>query len=215
MQNAHLRIGQLEFLRNSGKTQSHVSVHVDRYMGEETQAHLISFFGNDAEVGAITAAIMENHRFELHFPDGSKQTVGLGKDASCYKGSLSVPGQKRPVRHVLAVSALLHANGSASRTFILNYREHTKEQAWSTLVALVGLPADPRWGPYILDELQREDKVKPLSGIGCEPVVIAATRDDLMKSIGRGCAARALLFPEKNGPVIWPGFTLRQALTAA
>jgi len=42
------------------------------YIGEKEQAHLLSYFGNDAEVAAVTAAIQENHRFDLRFPDGVK-----------------------------------------------------------------------------------------------------------------------------------------------
>ena len=62
MQNAHLRMGRLEYRRSTGKTNTRISVPVDRYVGEGEDAHLISLFGSDAEVGAITAAIHEKHR---------------------------------------------------------------------------------------------------------------------------------------------------------
>jgi hypothetical protein len=45
MQNAHLRMGQLEYRRSTGKTDTKISVHVDRYVGEGEDAHLISLFG--------------------------------------------------------------------------------------------------------------------------------------------------------------------------
>jgi hypothetical protein len=67
MQNAHLRFGRLDYRRNSGKTDTRISVHVDRYVGEGEDAHLISVFGGDAEVGAITAAIHERHTFTIAF----------------------------------------------------------------------------------------------------------------------------------------------------
>ena len=73
MQNAHLRMGRLEYRRNSGSTNTRISVHVDRYVGEGDDAHLISLFGGDAEVGAITAAIYEKHTFTVTFPDGSAE----------------------------------------------------------------------------------------------------------------------------------------------
>jgi hypothetical protein len=59
MQNAHLRMGRIEYRRNSGSTNTRISVNVDRYVGDGDDAHLISLFGGDAEVGAITAAIYE------------------------------------------------------------------------------------------------------------------------------------------------------------
>ncbi len=52
-------------------------MHVDRYVGEREEAHLISLFGGDAEVGAITAAIHEKHTFTLTFPDGQEKVIGL------------------------------------------------------------------------------------------------------------------------------------------
>ncbi len=215
MQNAHLRLGRLEYSRSTGKVQTRIFLHVDHYMGEEGQAHLISLFGNDAEVGAIGAAIQEDHRFDLIFPDGSRQSVGFGKDPSTYRGTLSLQDRKRPLRHLLAVSSFLHANGSAGRTFILNYQQHTREAAWATLVSLQGLPADPRWGDCILAELDRENKIRPMAGIGCVPVVILSTRTELLERIGRARASGFLPFPEKNGPVVWPRFTLRQTLIPA
>jgi hypothetical protein len=82
MQDAHLRLGRLEYTRSSEKTNTHIFLHVDHYMGDGRQAHLLSLFGNDAEVGAITAAIHENHTFNLVFPDGKTQVAGFGKDVS-------------------------------------------------------------------------------------------------------------------------------------
>src|SRR5260370_41083191 len=103
MQNSHLRLGQLEYQRSSVKTSTHISVYVSHYIGEKEQAHLLSYFGNDAEVAAVTAAIQENHRFDLRFPDGSEQRIGFGGDVSCYKGNRNVPQHKKSVRHVMAV----------------------------------------------------------------------------------------------------------------
>lgn len=101
MLNAHLRLGRLEYSRSTEKTSTHISLHVDRYVGEGRQAQLLSLFGNDAEVGAITAAIHENHTFNMIFPDGKSQVASFGKDVSCYRGSLSLPGRKQPFRHLI------------------------------------------------------------------------------------------------------------------
>ena len=212
MQNAHLRLGRLEYKRNTEKTSTRIFLHVDRYMGEGRQAHLLSLFGNDAEVGAITAAIHDNHAFELTFPDGKKQVTGFGKDVSCYRGSLTLRDRKQSLRHLIAISAPLHGNGSAGQTFVLNYQAYTRELTWATLVSLLGLPADPRWGSHILAELRRKQKIKSLDGIGCDPVVINATREELLEQIGHSCADGKLAFPEKNGPVSWPLFDIKHAL---
>ena len=52
MENAHLRLGRLEYHRNSAKQQTRIWLHVDRFIGENEQGHLLSAFGLDAEVGA-------------------------------------------------------------------------------------------------------------------------------------------------------------------
>jgi len=107
--------------------ETRIRLRVDRHIGEDRQAHLLSVFGNDSDVGAITAAVHEKAAFSLTFPDGTTKDVTLGEHASCYKGAVSLPGRKHPVRHLLAVSQELHTNGSAGRTILLRYR---REEAW-------------------------------------------------------------------------------------
>jgi len=212
MQNAHLRLGRLEYSRSTGKTDTRISVHVDRYVGEGEDAHLISLFGGDAEVGAITAAIHEKHTFTVTFPDGKENVVGFGPDAICYRGSLNLQGRKQALRHLLAVSTSLHANGSAGRTFILHLGADTRELAWATLVSFLGLPADPCWSSPILEAMWAEKKIQRLDGIGCMPAAIHGSRDDLLARLGRARSLWLLPFPEKNGPVLWPRYTIGQAL---
>ncbi len=115
MQNAHLRLGQLEYLRSSANVHTRIRLQVDRYMGEEADGHLLSLYGGDAEIGAIAAAIHEKHPFTLTFPDGKSKTVSMGGEASCYRGSVPIPGRKQPLRHLVAVSQALHANGRQGR----------------------------------------------------------------------------------------------------
>ena len=125
MQNAHLRMGRLEYRRNSGSTNTRISVHVDRYVGEGDDAHLISLFGGDAEVGAITAAIHEKHTFTVIFPDGRGKVVGFGPDAICYRGSVNLQGRKQALRHLIicvrrkktiSISAILKTSSRHSST---------------------------------------------------------------------------------------------------
>ena len=212
MQNAHLRLGRLQYTRNTEKTNTQISVHVDHYIGDGEQAHLLSLFGGDAEVGAIRAAIYEKHTFTLTFPDGAIRTIGFGPDAACYNGSLSLAGRKRTLRHLIAVSAQLHANGTAGQTFIPHLAAETKELTWATVVSMLGLPADPRWGNVVLGEMRKEKRIRLLDGIGCKPAVINGTREELMARIGQARAAGLLPFPQKNGPVVWRNYALGDVL---
>jgi hypothetical protein len=211
MENAHLRLGLLEYVRITEKASTRIRLRVDRYMGEDRQAHLLSVFGNDSDVGAITAAVHEKATFNLAFPDGTTKDVTLGEHASCYKGAVTLPDRKHPVRHLLAVSQELHSNGTAGRTILLRYR---REEAWATLVSLLGLPAAPAW-THVLGIVERKKRIEEIDGIGCEPVLVSATTEEMLEWIGEGLRSRALSFPEEAGPIFWPQASITQVLSIA
>ena len=212
MQNAHLRLGLLEYHRMTEKTSTRIRLRVDRYVGEGEQAHLISVFGNDSDVGAITAAVHEKATFTLTFPDGEVKEVSLGEHASCYKGAVSLPDRKHPVRHLVAVSEALYTNGGVGRTILLGYQ---RDLAWATLVSFLGLPAEPSWADHILGVVEAEERIMPLDGIGCQPVLISATTEEVLEWIGDGLRSLVLRFPESNGPIVWPKCSLTVAMQQA
>ena len=201
MQNAHLRLGLLDYHRMTEKTSTRIRLRVDRYVGEGEQAHLISVFGNDSDVGAITAAVHEKATFTLTFPDGEVNEVSLGEHASCYKGAVSLPDRKHPVRHLVAVSEALYTNGGVGRTILLGYQ---RDQAWATLVSFLGLPAEPSWADHILGIIEGKKRIEEIDGIGCLPVLISATTDEMLEWIGDGLRSRMLIFPDSNSPIRWP-----------
>jgi hypothetical protein len=212
MENAHLRLGLLEYVRMTEKASTRIRVRADRYMGEDRQAHLLSVFGNDSDVGAITAAVHEKATFTLTFPDGTTKEVTLGEHASCYKGAVTLPGRKHPVRHLLAISQELHMNGSAGRTLLLRYR---REEAWATLVSFLGLPADPAWVDYVLGIVERKKRIEEIDGIGCEPVLISAATEEMLQWIGEGLRSQVLAFPTSSGPILWRRYSLAEVLKPA
>jgi hypothetical protein len=210
MQNAHLRLGLLEYHRMTEKTSTRIRLRVDRYVGEDEQAHLISVFGNDSDVGAITAAVHEKAKFTLTFPDGEVKEVSLGEHPSCYKGAVSLPDRKHPARHLVAVSEELYTNGRVGRTILLQYQ---RDQAWASLVSFLGLPGEPSWAAYVLGVVEAEERIKPLDGIGCQPELISATTEEVLEWIGTGLGSKALAFPEMNGPIVWPQCALTVSLS--
>ena len=163
-------------------------------------------------MGAITAAVHEKATFTLTFPDGEVKEVSLGEHASCYKGAVSLPDRKHPVRHLVAVSEALYTNGGVGRTILLQYQ---RDQAWATLVSFLGLPAEPSWAEHVLGVVEAEERINPLDGIGCQPVLISATTEEVLEWIGDGLRSRVLSFPERNGPIIWPRFALSASLFPA
>ena len=209
MENAHLRLGLLEYVRFTEKASTRIRLRVDRYVGDDGQAHLLSVFGNDSDVGAITAAIHEKATFSITFPNGNEKEVEFGEHASCYKGAVSLPGRKQPVRHLVVVSRHLHANGSTGQTFLLRYQ---REEAWATLACFLGLPACSTWADHVLGVVERKKRIEEIDGIGCHPVVISGTTEEILEWIGEGLRSQGLDFPVASGAIRWPEFSVPDVL---
>jgi hypothetical protein len=109
----------------------------------------------------------------------------------------------------VAVSQALHANGSVGRTVLLRYR---RSEAWPALVSFLGLPADPTWSDYVLGRLEKDERVEDLDRIGCEPVVVRATADEVLAWVAEGLQSNELALPESNGPIAWQQLRLTELL---
>ena len=209
MENAHLRMGLLEYERYTEKIATRIRVRVSHYIGEDEDAHLLSVFGNDSDIGAVTAAVYEKARFRLTFPGGEAQEISLGEGAICYRGSISIPGRKQTVRHMVALSEELRGLKSLSRTFVLR-PEPT--EVWTALVHRFGLPGLPEWSEDMLRVLQESGRIAPVDNIGCSAAVISATCEEVLEWMAEGIGRNQLSFPETNGPIRWPGAALPKVL---
>ena len=110
MQNAHERFGTLEFIKRTKDTTTRVRVYIDRVVLEtakdergQAAIHLVSMIGGDAEIGALWAAVTEAALFHIQLPGRTRIAASLGLEAQCFRGSVAVPGKKRPARHLIAV----------------------------------------------------------------------------------------------------------------
>jgi hypothetical protein len=209
MENAHLRMGLLEFERNTEKIATRIRVRVSHYIGEDNDAHLLSVFGNDSDVGAVTAAIYEKARFRLTFPSGEMQEISLGEGAICYRGSVSIPGRKQAIRHVIGLSEELRGLKSLSRTFVLRPEPN---EVWTALVHRFGLPGLPQWAEAMIRTLQENRCIEPVDSIGCSAAVFNATCEELLDWMEVGVGRGELTFPGSNGPIRWFNGTLVKAL---
>ena len=209
MENAHLRMGLLEYERYTEKIATRIRVRVSHYIGEDEDAHLLSVFGNDSDVGAVTAAVYEKARFRLTFPEGETQEISLGEGAICHRGSVSIPGRKQAVRHMVALSEELRGLKSLSRTFVLR-PEPT--EVWTALMHRFGLPGLPAWAARMMRVLQENGRITPIDGIGCAAAVITATCEELLSWMEDEVRRGECAFPESNGPIQWSNGTLAEAL---
>src|SRR5690242_19551662 len=105
MKNAHERFGWLVYRRRSEKTATNIRVHMDAFVSEERgKAYLVSVIGGDVELGALSAAFANGDAFAAIEPSGVERIVSLGEKPLCFRGSITVAGRKRPLRHLVACS---------------------------------------------------------------------------------------------------------------
>ena len=201
MENAHLRMGLLEYERYTEKIATRIRVRVSHYIGEGDEAHLLSVFGNDSDIGAITAAVYEQARFRLTFPDGEIQEVSLGQGATCYRGSINIPGRKQSVRHMIALSEELRGVKSLSRIFVPRLEPN---EVWTGLVHRFGLPGLPEWADAVMRMLREHGRIRSVDSIGCSAAEISLTCDELLGWLEIGVRNGNLPFPQVNGPTCWP-----------
>ncbi len=213
MENAHERFGWLEFTRVLKDTTARVRLRLDRLVaevthnGRESRFHLLSVIGGDSDVGAVWAAVQQNQVFKVTGPNlDASLEFSLGEKAECFRGSLSIPGLKRPVRHMVAVSAELGGTRLGAAT-VSNRTILCDDDPVFLLYRLserFGLPVVPEWAGWFAAELRRRRAITSLVAIGCSPVLVAGTKGKFLSWISRGLRRGTITFPETNGPIQWP-----------
>ena len=212
MKNAHERFGSLEFTKRVKDATTRIRVYMDRLIAEPPRqergtvsGHFFSVFGSDAEVAALSAAVADGAFFQARIPGRTAITISLGPEAQCFRGSVTIQGRNRPVRHLVALSAeLLKTRPGADRegkrtilydddpTFVL-YR----------LSRRFGLPVVPEWSTWFKRELERRKAIESLLGLGCSPVLVKGSKERFLGWIGKALKQQTISMPEVNGPVSW------------
>jgi len=206
MKNAHERFGKLLYRRRTEKTATNINVALDAFLGEEGgKAHLVSVVGGDVEIGALAAAFGNGDSFSVMDPYGTESIVSLGEKPICFRGSISLSGRKRPLRHLVSCSQEL-ADTTSDGKLLLVSDDHLF--IWSSLVCHYGLPATPEWGRWIIAQLHQQKRIQPLAGFGYAGVLVKAKRKELLALLRRGLRTQQLRFPLANGPVEWPAIGL-------
>ena len=202
MKNAHERFGRLVYRRHTEKTATNLCVVLDAFVGEERgKAHLVSVVGGDVEIGALAAAFANGDSFTVVDPYSAESIVALGEKPLCFRGSIVVPGRKRPLRHLVSCSQEL-ADTTSDGKLLLASDDHSF--IWSSLVCHYGLPATPDWGPWMIAQLQQQKRIQTLPSFGYAGVAVKAKRKELLALVRRGLRTRQLAFPLVNGAVEWP-----------
>jgi hypothetical protein len=212
VKNAHERFGWLEFTRPMKDTTVRVRLRLDRCIAEVTENgrdgkfHLLSVVGGESDVSAAWAAVHQNQVFKVEGPDFAALELSLGEKAECYRGSFNLAGRRRPVRHLVAVSAEL-ATTRLGAAIEGNHTILSDNNAVFMLYRLLerfGLPVVPEWADWFMGEMKRRRAIRPLAGLGCSPVLITGTKARFLGWISRGLRRGEISFPAVNGSIRWP-----------
>ena len=212
MQNAHERFETLEFTKRTKDTTTRVRVYIGRAVLEppkdeqaQASAHLISMIGGDSEIGALWAAVTEAALLDIHLPGRPGITASLGPEAQCFRGSVAVPGRKRPGRHLVAVSAELAktkpgTDREGRRTILC---DDDPAFVLYRIASRYGLPVVPEWAPWFMRELNQRKAIRLLTGLGCSPVLVSGTKPAFLKWIGKALREGLIRIPKENGSITW------------
>ena len=211
MKNAHLRMGSLQFTKMLRDTTIDITLRMDRMIAEydadnqSARCHLLSVIGNDQEVAAIAAAIADEARFYASGPDVKRLMITLGKDAEVFRSSMSIPGRRRPLRHLVAISEELSktcagGNPTARRTILC---DDDRAFLLYRIGVRFGLPVLPEWSEWFGQMLERKNTIEPLIGIGCTPVVVKGTKKRFLGWIGHALKRGAVRIPEHSQSDLW------------
>jgi hypothetical protein len=212
LQNAHERFGSLEFTKRTKDTTTRVRVHIDRAVLEppkdergQASAHLISMIGGDSEIGALWAAVTEGALFQIQLPGQPSVAASLGPEAQCFRGSVMVPGGKRPAKHLVAMSAELAktkpgADREGARTILC---DDDPVFVLYRIASRYGLPVASEWAPWFMRELNQRKFIAPLLGLGCSPVLVKGNKQTFLKWIGRALRGRLIQIPASSGSISW------------
>ena len=211
MKNAHLRMGSLQFTKMLRDTTIDITLRMDRMIAEHdaddrsARCHLLSVIGNDQEVAAIAAAIADEARFYASGPDVHRLMITLGKEAEVFRSSLSIPGRRRPLRHLVAISEELSktragGNPTARRTILC---DDDRAFLLYRIGARFGLPVLPEWSEWFGQMLEHKNTIEPLIGIGCTPVVVKGTKKRFLGWIGHALKRGAVRIPEHGQSGLW------------
>jgi len=215
MKNAHLRFGWLTYVKSTEKTTTSIKLHLDRFIGEllpdpprQAKAHFISVVGGDTQISAIGAAVSLGDRFMIEGPEVAPIRVCLERNAQCFKGSIQLPGRKKPLRHLIGMSEeLISANRSASTEKLL-LAGSGKEFVWASVADIYGIPGIPGWADWFEGELNTHHAIAPMLGIGCNPLIVKGEKAHFLEWLSWGVESGAINCPAESGSIHWRGLGL-------
>lgn len=134
--------------------------------------------------------------------------VCLERNAQSFKGSIQLPGRKKPLRHLIGLSeefASANTSATSGRTLLTS---SDKGFVWASIADIYGIPGIPEWADWFEGELNTHHSIVPALGIGCNPVIIKGEKEQFLDWLSWGVESDAVRLPDEPGPIRWPAMSL-------
>jgi hypothetical protein len=208
------------YVKSTQTTTTSIKLCLDRFIGlpdppRQAKAHLISVIGGDTQVAAVSAAITLGDRFMVEGPGVQPIRVCLERNAQCFKGSIQLPGRKKPLRHLVALSeefVSTNVTAGSGRTLLASSENGF---IWTCLAHIHGISGMPDWADWFAGELETHKAIIRALGIGCAPVLVKGEKEPFLDWLSWGVESEAIKFPTETGPIRWPSQSLQDLFLSA
>lgn len=112
--------------------------------------------------------------------------ISVVPEPSIYRSSVSVPGRRRPLRHLSLGRNREHVRRTQSEGATDGTVQDQPEFILYRLGVRFGLPVLADCSEWFTDELRRKQAIEPLTGIGRRPVLVKGTKKRFLGWIGHG-----------------------------
>ncbi len=134
--------------------------------------------------------------------------VCLERNAQCFKGSIQVPGRKKPLRHLIGISEEFASGNVSSNSGRTLLGGSDKQFVWASIAHIFGIPGVPEWADWFAEELKTHHATSQILGIGCDPVMVKGTKEQFLDWLSWGVESEAIRLPAKLGSIQWPKLSL-------
>lgn len=135
-------------------------------------------------------------------PEVQPIRVCLERNAQCFKGSIQLPGRKKPLRHLIGMSEEFASGNMSSNSGRTLLAASEKDFVWASIAQIYGIPGIPEWAEWFSDELKTHRALIHVLGIGCDPVSVKGDKTQFLDWLSWGVESGAIRFPAEAGAIL-------------
>ena len=116
------------------------------------------------------------------------------------RGTVTVVGRTRSVRHLVALSSQMADDTDVGRIIL---SQGNPEFVLYRISQRLGLPVHPTWANWFWITLVQQKRTQPLDGLGYRPLAVTGTKEEFLQWIGTAVKDKSITIPDENNSVDW------------